>query len=347
MDILAPVKRFDRFQQQHRFLALPLAVVRKFGNDQGGNLASLVAYKAFFSLFPLLLVFVTILGYVLQGNPAAQQSVEQSVAKNFPGFGKLLHIGALHGSAAALVLGILASLWAGLGVTGAAQNALDTVWAVPFKERPDFLKTKVRGIGLLVVLGVLFLVATGASSIVTAIGGPLAKVGGIVVSLLVNFVLYLVAFRLLTARAVKTSCLWVGVAVAAVFWTILQTVGALYIHHVVSHMSAAYALFSTVIPLLIWLHLGAQMTLYAAEINVVLERDLWPRSLLGPPVEAADQRTLAALAKVEERHPAETVAVTFDEDHPEMTGHERDADGAAGDSAGGAEARTAGRPPGA
>jgi YihY family inner membrane protein len=289
-----------------------MAVVRKFGNDQAGNLAALVAYYAFFSLFPLLLVFVTILGFALHGHPGTMHSVEASVAKNFPGFGKLLHINALHGSVVALVLGVLTSLWSGLGVTGAAQNALDTVWAVPFKERPDFLKAKLRGIGLLVVLGVLFVVATGASSIVTAVGGPAAKVGGIVVSFLVNCVLYLAAFRLMTAKSVETRCLWVGVLVAAAFWTILQAVGALYIHHVVSHMSAAYALFASVIPLLVWLHLGAQLTLYAAEINVVVTRKLWPRSLLGPPEAPADKETLAALAKVEERHESERVEVEFD-----------------------------------
>jgi YihY family inner membrane protein len=332
VDVLRPVRRFDEIQQRHRALAFPLAVVRKFGNDQGGNLAALVAYYAFFSLFPLLLVFVTILGFVLHGHPGTLHSVEASVQKNFPGFNKLLQIRALHGSVVALVLGLVASLWSGLGVTGAAQNALDTVWAVPFKHRPDFLKSKLRGIGLLIVLGVLFIAATAASGVVSGgLGGPLAKVGGIVVSFLVNCVLYLAAFRLMTAKSIETRCLRVGVVVAALFWTILQSIGGIYIHHVVSHMSAAYALFATVIPLLIWLHLGAQMTLYAAEVNVVLQRRLWPRSLMGPPVERADRETLTALAKVEERSTEEVVDVSFavgaESEHDGSPNDEGDADG--------------------
>ncbi len=290
-----------------------MAVVRKFGNDQAGSLAALVAYYAFFSLFPLLLVFTTILGFVLQHDPSAMQSVESSVRKNFPGISNIIHFSSLHGSVVALVLGILTSLWSGLGVTNAAQNAFDRVWAVPFKNRPDFLRSRLRGIGLLVVLGVLFIVATGASGIVSGgLGGPLAKVAGIAIALMVNVILFFAAFRLMTANSVETRCLWIGVVTAAVLWTILQAIGGVYIHHVVSHLSSAYASFAVIIALLVWLHLGAQMTLYAAEINVVVARKLWPRSLMGPPDIRADQETLTALAKVEERHDQEKVHVTFE-----------------------------------
>jgi membrane protein len=313
MDLLAPVKGFDRFQQRHRVLAVPLAVVRKFGQDQAGNLAALVAYYAFFSLFPLLLVFVTILGYVLQHNHPELLSVENSVRSNFPAVGKYLQFTSLHGHLLALILGIVTSVWSGLGVTNAAQNALDTVWAVPFKARPDFLHSRLRGLVLLVTLGVLFLVATGASGVVAGgLGGPAARVAGIAVSFVVNVILFLAAFRMMTARSVETRCLWTGVIVAAIFWTILQAAGGLYVGHAIKHLPAGYASFAFVIGLLIWLHLGARMTLYAAEVNVVVQRRLWPRSLMGPPSEPADQRALSALAKVEERHEEETVDVTFD-----------------------------------
>ena len=77
------------------------------------------------------------------------------------------------------------------------------------------------------------------------------------------------------------------------------------------HSTSTYGVFGLVIALLIWLHLGAQMTLYAAELNVVLARRLWPRSLLGPPTVPADEATLTALAKVEERHDTEQVEVEF------------------------------------
>ena len=107
MDPLRPVHAFDRAQRKHPVLAVPVAVVKKFGDDQGGGLAALVAYYSFFSLFPLLLVFVTVLGYVLQGNPDLQKSVEKSVLEQFPVIGQQIHVHALTGSATALVIGLV------------------------------------------------------------------------------------------------------------------------------------------------------------------------------------------------------------------------------------------------
>jgi YihY family inner membrane protein len=288
-------------------------VIKKFGDDQGGNLAALVAYYAFFSLFPLLLVMVTILGFVLQGDPGAQASIKNSVLGQFPIIGKQLHqVGGLHGHTVALVIGLVTSLLGGLGVTQAAQSAFDRVWAVPFKERPDFLHSRLRGLALLVSLGLLFIAATLASALVPGgLGAPLAKLAGIVLSLLLNIALFLAAFRLLTSATIPLRCLWVGVIVAAVFWELLQVLGGFYIGHVFKHSSSTYGVFGLVIALLVWLHLGAQMTLYAAEINVVVTRKLWPRSLFGPPTEPADRETLAALAKVEERSAGEKIDVEF------------------------------------
>jgi membrane protein len=312
VDLLRPVHAFDRYQQKRRWLAIPVAVFKKFGDDQGGSLAALVAYYAFFSLFPLLLAFVTILGFVLQGNPGAQRSVEHSVLAQFPVIGSQIEVHALSGHTVALVIGLVASLWGGLGVTQAAQRAFDQVWAVPHKDRPDFLHSRLRGLALLIVLGALFIVASLASGLVVGgLGGPLLKLAGIVLSLLLNFALFFFAFRFMTSDEVATKCLLIGVVVAAVMWEVLQIVGGYYIGHVYKKTSNTYAQFALVIALIVWLHLGAQLTVYAAEINVVVARKLWPRSLFGDPDLPEDQKTLRALAKVEERSPGEKVDVHF------------------------------------
>jgi membrane protein len=305
MDLMRPVRRFDEVQQRRAWLAVPMAVIKKFGNDQAGNLAALVAYYAFFSLFPLLLVFVTILGFVLQDNASAQKAVETSVLGQFPIIGRQIHLHALSGNLVVLVLGLVTSLLAGLGVTSAAQNAMDRVWAVPMKHRPNFLQSRLRGLGLLASLGLLFLIATIVSGLVSGgLGGPATKVLGIILSLLLNFCLFFAAFRVMTGSSVPSRDLWPGVLVAGVLWEILQVVGGYYIGHVLAQ-------FGLVIALLVWLHLGAQLTLYAAEINVVISRRLWPRSLFGPPTEPADQETLTALAKVEERSEEQQIDVEF------------------------------------
>ncbi|HET9074555.1 MAG TPA: YihY/virulence factor BrkB family protein [Solirubrobacteraceae bacterium] len=322
MDLLTPLKRFDAYQQRHEALSIAVAVVKKFGDDGAGSLAALVAYYAFFSLFPLLLVFVTVLGFALHGHPGTISSVEHSVARNFPGFAggshPLINFHSLTGSVVALIIGLLTSLWSGLGITGAAQNALDTVWAVPKKHRPNFLAGKGRGLLLILSLGLLFLVATLVSGIVTGgFGGVLAKILGILISLGVNVLLFLVAFRFMTASSVATRDLRTGIAVAAVLWTALQVAGGIYVKHVLAGLSGTYSTFAVVIALFVWLHLGAQLTLYAAELNVVLRRRLYPRSLLGPPEQPADQATLAALAKIEERSQEEHVEVAFSDPQPE------------------------------
>jgi membrane protein len=312
VDLLRPVRAFDSFQQGHKALAVPVAVIKKFSDDQAGNMAALVSYYAFFSIFPLLLVFTTVLAFVLQGNSKLYDDVTNSVLGRFPVVGDSLHAHALTGHVTALVLGLLTSLWAGLGVTQAAQNAFNQIWAVPFKDRPDFLHSRLRGLLLLICLGILFVLSAVVNGLVTTVlSGSLVKIGGYAVTLALNFWLYVVAFRFLTTRSVATRCLWLGASFAALFLSILQLVGSIYVKHVISHASNAYGTFATVIGLLVWLHLIARLTLYAAEINVVVLRHLWPRSLVGPPEEPADQETLRALAKVEERHEVEQIEVAF------------------------------------
>jgi membrane protein len=315
MDFRRRLAAFDHYQQAHRWLALPIAVLKKFSDDQAGALAALVAYYGFFALFPLMLVLVTALGYVLHGDPSLQNSVKSGVLNQFPIIGPQIskNINALHGNATSLVIGILGSLWGGLGVTSASQNAFNKVWAVPLKQRPNFLQTRLRGLAVLILLGVLFLASSLASGLVTGgLGGPVAVVAGIALSLLLNICLFLAAFRLLTAAEIKTRCLMTGVVVASVLWEVLQVVGGYYVGHVLRHASAAYGVFGVVIGLLSWLYLGAQVTLYAAEINVVRARRLWPRSLLSDPPTIGDEETLTALAKVEERIDSERIEVRFD-----------------------------------
>ncbi len=311
MEVLSPLKAFDRFQRRHRGVAIPVAVVKKFGDDQGGNLAALIAYYGFFSLFPLLLVFVAILGFVLHGDPSAQRAVLNSALKQIPIVGDQLRAGTLHGSVTALVIGIVGSLLSGLGVTLAAQTAFNRVHAVPHRARANFLSSRVRGLALLASLGTLQLISTAASGLVAGgFGGIILTIGGIAVALALNVLLFLSAFRLLTKKTVPTRRLWPGILVATVLWTVLQAVGGAYIGHVVKGAGQTYGTFATVIGLLTWLFLGARIVVYSAELNSVLSSGLWPRSLFEPS-EPADREALSALAKIEERSDNQRIAVSF------------------------------------
>jgi len=312
-DPLAPLKAFDRFQRRHRALAVPIAVIKKFADDQGGNLSALIAYYGFFSLFPLLLVFVTGLGFVLDGNPDAQRAVVDSALKDIPIVGDQIQAGSLTGSPTALVIGLVGAILSGLGVTLAAQTAFQRVHGIPHRDRPDFLFSRLRGLGLLAILGTLQIVSTVASGLVTGgFGGPLLVIAGIAVSLATNLMLFFAAFRLLTDNEVETHQLWPGIISATILWTVVQAVGGAYIGHVVKGAGATYGTFATVIGLLTWIFLGARIVVYSAELNSVLAERLWPRGLFDP-MEPADRRALRDLARIEERSDAQHVSVRFDE----------------------------------
>src|ERR1700731_869429 len=128
----------DHRQQRSPRFSFVAAVFKKFSDDQASQMAALIAYYGFFSLFPLLLVFVTVLGFVLQGNPSAQESVLHSTLSQFPIIGDQLqrNVHSLKGSGLDLGIGVVGALLAGLGITSATQNAFNQIWHVPPKQRP-------------------------------------------------------------------------------------------------------------------------------------------------------------------------------------------------------------------
>lgn len=319
-DPLRPVRAFDRFQERRRWLSIPIAVVKKFGDDGAGDQAALIAYWGFFSLFPLLLVFVTLLGFVLVHHPDAQKAVLDSALKDIPLIGNQLKTNSLKGNGLALAIGLVTTLLAGLAVTISTQKAFDRVYAIPYKRRANYLASRLRGLMSLAVIGVLQVISTAASGLVAGgLGGVWLTIAGIALSLLLNVVLFAAIFRLLTSEEVQMSEMWPGVFSAAVLWEVLQVVGGVYIAHVVKGASATYGTFATVIGLLTWLFLGARVVVYSAELNTVLARGLWPRSLLEPRTDA-DREALEGLARVEERTPGQRISVEF---HPESGGRSR------------------------
>jgi membrane protein len=314
-------KRFDRFQQRHRWLGFPLAVAQKYADDQGGYLAATITYYGFFAIFPLLLVLTTVLGFVLQGHRHLERRIVNSTLAQFPVIGPQLSRGSLHGSALALVLGLAAALWAGMGVFLAAQNAMNHLWGVPFKRRPDPLRARGRALLLLLLLGGGAL-ATTVLAAVTTVGagfGVSWKIGSLAFSTALNVGLFWLAFRVLTAREVSWRQLRGGAIAAGILYELLQTLGGYYVGHTLKHAGNVYGTFGLVIGLLSWIYLSAHITLLAAEGNVVATRRLWPRSfslMIEQPATPADKRALTQRGRVEERRQDETVSIDFsDPDH--------------------------------
>lgn len=291
----ATVRAVDMYQEGHGWLAVPWAVVKKFGEDSATNLAGLIAYHGLLSVFPLLLLFAAVLNVVLQGDPAIREQLLAAAARDFPSLAQYVTAASTSANGTALGIGLVGALWAGLGVTRATERAFNSVWDVPMAERPNFLAARVRGLGLLALLGATTILSTAVAALGT-VGGPLApvfKAVAVVGPLGINFALYMLAFQLLTNIHVRWHLLVPGTALGALGWTALQNLGAFYVQHEVTHASTVYGSFAVVIGLLAWIYLGAQLTLIAAELNVVLAQRLWPRTVLGPPRTEADHRALA------------------------------------------------------
>jgi YihY family inner membrane protein len=291
-----------------------LAVVKKFADDQGGQLAALISYYGFVSLFPLLLVLVTVLGFVLQNDPGEREKILEGTLGQFPVLSDQLKLHPLSGSVAALVIGVVGSLLAGIGIMNATQNAMNRVWQVPFKERPNWIFARLRGLGMLGILGAVSIVSTVAAGFVgTSSHAAWAVAVGVVLAFAANLVLFMAAFKVLTAIDLHWRTLLPGVITAAVLWQLLEHLGGYYVDHELKRTGPLYGFFALVLGLLAWLYLGGQLTVLAAEVNVVKARGLWPRSLLGGPLGEADRRSLEGSAETEERVPQEDVDVEFDE----------------------------------
>jgi YihY family inner membrane protein len=308
------VRRVDRFQQRHVVLGFPWAVIQKFGNDQAGGKAALMAYYGLFALFPLLLLLATILGFVLAGNPALRQQLIDSALTNIPVIGDQLKsdVHPLEGNTVALIIGIVGTIYGSLGVGFASQNAFNTVWNIPFVRWPNIWIRYARTFGVIGLLALAVVSSTALAAFATAVAhGPAYSVLFVAGSVLVDLGLFLLAFMVLTAEPLRPRDVAVGVIAATVFWETLQLIGTWFVARGLKHASPTYGVFAVIITLLSWLYLGSQLTLLAAEINVVLRYRLWPRSITQPPLTRADRLTLARLARMEKRRPEEVVSATF------------------------------------
>lgn len=308
------VRRADKFQQRHAVLAFPFAVMQKFGNDQAGGKAALMAYYGLFALFPLLLVFATILGFVLPSHPALREQLIESALGNFPVIGAQLRsdVHPLEGNTVALVIGIAGSLYGSFGIGLSAQNGMNTVWNIPYVRWPGFVPRYLRALGLILLLGVAVIASTGLTAFGTVVTSQtVASLLAVAASALIDFGVFVLAFMVLTAEPLRPQAVALGAAVAALFWEALQLIGTWYVTRGLRTASPTYGFFAVVITLLSWIYLGSQTTLLAAEINVVRRYRLWPRSITQPPLIRADRLVLERLAVMEVRRPEERVAASF------------------------------------
>jgi YihY family inner membrane protein len=325
------VEAIDRFQQRRTWAGLPIAVAYKFFDDQGSYLAALIAYYALLSLFPLLLLLSSLLGFALQGNPRLQLDILTSTLSQFPVIGPQLRSTGLRGSGIGVLVGVLGSIYGALGVAQAVQNLMNVAWAVPRNRRPNPIQARARSLLLLATAGIAVVATTVLSALGTAaesFGATSIGVGVklllVLISVLVNAGVFLVAFRVATARDLTWRQSAPGALSAAIAWQLLQVFGALLVGHVLKHATAVNGVFGLVLGLLTWLYVTSVAITMSVELNVVLAKRLWPRALLTPFTDdvnltRGDRVNYADAAKAQRAKGFETVDVRFHNDGQNAT----------------------------
>ena len=283
----AGVAWLDEAQQRHPVTAVPVAVVVKASEDGAGRLAGQVSHAAFLAVFPMLLILLTALEVFLAGNVALQHDITDAVLRQFPVLGQDLQRnvkGLSGGSGAALGLLLLWLLYGATRLSRNAQVMMATVWEVPKEALPTLARWLPRAVGFLLVLGLGFLVG-GAVAGVGAFGGlgPASAWVGLAATLAVNTAMFWAGFAILVDVPDPRRSYWRGALVAAVGWTLLQLAGAQLVNHQLRHVTSLYGSFAIVIVLIWWIAIAATLTVWAAELDVVLVRGLWPRSVRRAP----------------------------------------------------------------
>ncbi len=263
----------ERERRRHPWLAFLLAVRAKWALDEGSYLVAAVTYYAFLSVFPLLLVFTSALGFVLRHHPHLEASIVNSTLGQFPVVGHDLRVGALRGNGIALGIGLVGAIWSGTRCFVAVEKAMADFWSVPRRDQPSFVRARLRALGVAALLGGGAISSALLGGLATTTGNLalIARVTAPLASVVLNFLLFLVGYRLLTPRKVSWRMLRGGAAIAAVAYEALQLGGGLYIHYVLERSSNTYGTFAFVIGLLSWLYLIAHATLLSAEVNVVAQ----------------------------------------------------------------------------
>jgi YihY family inner membrane protein len=308
------IHKVDTFQQRHAVVGFPFAVIKKFGDDNGGYHAALLTYYGFLSLFPLLLVMVTVLQMWFRNDAALRERIVSGVNDYLPIVGAQLqqNIHSARGAGAGLIIGILIAIYGARGGADVLRFALNNIWQVPKNRRAGFPKALLQSLTIMASVAVGFAVIVGVSSFTSLLGHAVwVKIIANVLGFLALACTLLFVFYRATTRRVPLKDMLPGAIIAALLIQILVTFGGLLVAHQLKGQSSVYGVFAVVIGLFFWLYLIAQVLIYAVEIDSVRHLQLWPRAIQPDKPTDADHRAYTLYANVESYTPQEKIDVRF------------------------------------
>ena len=316
-------RRLDELQRRQPWLGYPVAVLYKFIDDHGVYLSVLITYYGFLALFPMMLLFTSLLGFVLDGQPELRAQILNTAVSQFPVIGREISREGFGGSTTAVVIGAVVALWAAIRASQATLHMMNICWAVPRHQRPDPLRSPIHALPLIAIAGLMLLGTTVGTVLATsAYRGelrPLVPTLVLVFSFLVAVLVFALGMWLGTSYPLNFRDVVPGALVAAVGWLLLQRFGITYSNQIVSRAGDTYGVFAIVLGLVVFIFVAAQLVVLAVEVNVVWVKKLWPRALLGPfttsvPLTEADVQTYRDATASTMIKDYQGVEVTFD--HP-------------------------------
>ena len=280
-------------------LGFPWAVNKRYIEDHGGWLGSLIAYYGFFSLYPLLVAFTTIATWLFDDRPQTLQRILTAVWSKVPFATTDLaeevteQVEDLSGQGWIAVVSLLVSLWGAIGVVRVLQDGVNTMWGVPRYRRPPYLAKVGRGAVMLALLGVGVFASAVVAGVTLAVDLPVvATIGAAVANIALSALVTLAVYRLVLGRSVPHRDHMPGAVIMGVGVWGLTLIGGLYVQRVIARMTNVFGPFASTIGLLAYVSLLIQIFVLATEVNVVRSKQLWPRALtheLGEP----DRRAIA------------------------------------------------------
>lgn len=306
----------DDFQRRHTIVGFPYAVVKKYGDDEGGRHAALLTYYGFLSIFPVLLLVVFVISTALRDNESLRQQVVDAIVPDQFQDTVDAALLALPTGGLPLVIGVVAALFTGLGIVFSTYQTLNHVAAVPHRSRLEFFPRYLRIIAMLLLL----ILGAAGIGVLTVLSGSIVEIQNVSFlaaytgTVTIMFLLMWAATALLLPHRARFRIVWPAALLGSMAVAGLLTFGASLLPAFVARSGPVYGSFATIAGLFALLYLVSQVVVYAAEVAIVRHRRLWPRALdMLNPTEA-DRRALHYLAREQERIRIERIHVEFDSD---------------------------------
>lgn len=306
--------KLDAYQQRHAIIGFPYGVIKKYSDDEAGYEAALITYYGFLSLFPLLVVAMSITQLSLLHNSGLKDKIIRSLNHNFPLVGSQLqnNTHATAKAGVALAISLLITIYGSRGIATAVQHAMNHVWQVPRFKRGGF-KNKLESIAIVLLIGIGFIGSGFLSSLASYHNfNSGLKIAAIAASLVLSFVTIISIIKLAVSAKQKIKEFIVGAIAATIGFQIIQALGGILITHELKHFGALYGTFAVILALLFWIYLQARIFLYASEINSVKSLSLWPRSLTGERLTEQDQKAYRLYARRERFKEKERVQINVE-----------------------------------